>query len=206
MSSQPVQTGSTISGDGTTISYLSTGHGPGLVLVGGVLSRASTYLPLAEALAGTFTVHVINRRGRLPSGPQRPGHNIDIESADLVAVATATHARRAFGHSFGGLVVLETARHHHIFDELYVYEPGVSIAGSVDHAWLEGYDELLQRADRRGAFAWMVKRAGFAPTALAVMPLGFVKTVCASRSATALGLDGNAAGGQPHRTPNRGHP
>jgi pimeloyl-ACP methyl ester carboxylesterase len=177
MISQRPQTGSAISADGTTISYLSVGSGPGLVLVGGVLSSASTYVPLAQALAEHFTVHVMNRRGRPPSGPQRPGHGIETESADLVAVAIATQARAAFGHSFGGLVVLETARDHAVFDELYLYEPGVCIAGSVDLAWLDGYEHLLERGDRRGAFAWMVKNAGFAPRALAAMPLWYVKGV-----------------------------
>jgi pimeloyl-ACP methyl ester carboxylesterase len=171
------QTGSAISADGTTISYLSVGSGPGLVLVGGVLSSASTYLPLAEALAEHFTVHVMNRRGRPPSGAQHPGHGIETESRDLLAVAMATQARAAFGHSFGGLVVLETARDHPAFDELYLYEPGVSIAGSLNLAWLDGYEHLLQRGDRRGAFAWMVKNAGFAPRALAAMPLRYVKGV-----------------------------
>jgi pimeloyl-ACP methyl ester carboxylesterase len=177
MISKRLQTSSATSADGTTIGYLSVGNGPGLVLVGGVLSSASTYLPLAEALAEHFTVHVMNRRGRPLSGPQLPGHSIETESADVLAVAKATQARVAFGHSFGGLVVLETARHDPVFDELYLYEPGVSIAGSLDPAWLDGYDHLLQQGDRRGAFAWMVKNAGFAPRALAAMPLWYVKGV-----------------------------
>jgi pimeloyl-ACP methyl ester carboxylesterase len=177
MISHHLKTSSAVSADGTTISYLSVGNGPGLVLVGGVLSSASTYLPIADAVAERFTVHVMNRRGRPPSGPQRPGHSIETESADLVAVAMATQTRAAFGHSFGGLVVLETARHHPVFDELYLYEPGVSVAGSLDPAWLDGYEHLLRRGDRRGAFARMVKDAGFAPRALAVMPLWYVKTV-----------------------------
>jgi pimeloyl-ACP methyl ester carboxylesterase len=177
MISKRLQTSSAISADGTTISYLSVGDGPGLVLVGGVLSSAPAYLPLADALAERFTVHVMNRRGRPGSGPQRPGHSIEDESADLVAVAMATQARAAFGHSFGGLVVLETAREHPVFDELCLYEPGVSIAGSLHSAWLDGYEQFLQRGDRRGAFAWMVKHAGFAPRALAALPLWYVKGV-----------------------------
>jgi hypothetical protein len=72
MSQQP-RTASAISADGTAIDYLSLGDGPGLILLGGVLSSVSTYLALAEALAADFTVHVVNRRGRPPSGPQRPG-------------------------------------------------------------------------------------------------------------------------------------
>jgi pimeloyl-ACP methyl ester carboxylesterase len=177
MISQRLRTGSAISADGTTISYLSVGDGPGLILVGGVLSSAPAYLPLAEALAEHFTVHVVNRRGRPRSGPQRPGHGIEEECADLVAVAMATQARAAFGHSFGGLVVLETAREHAAFDELWLYEPGVSVAGSLHSAWLDGYEHLLEGGDRRGAFAWMVKQAGFAPRALAALPLWYVKGV-----------------------------
>ncbi len=177
MTSEQPRAGSAISPDGTTISYVSVGDGPGLVVVGGVLSSAATYLPLARALTADFTVHVVNRRGRPPSDPQRPDHSIDDECADLVAVATPTQACRAFGHSFGGLVVLETARQHPVFEELYLYEPGVSIAGSLEPVWLDGYERLLQRGDRRGAFAWMVKNAGFAPRALAAMPLWYVKAV-----------------------------
>lgn len=176
MLEQP-QTGSATSADGTTISYVTIGDGPPLILVGGVLSSASTYMALAEALATGFRVHVVNRRGRPPSGPQRPGHSIEDERADLLAVATSTGARRAFGHSFGGLVVLETARQHPLFDELYLYEPGVSIAGTLCTCWLDGYAHLLQHGDRRGAFAWMVKKAGFAPRALTAMPLWYVKAV-----------------------------
>src|SRR5262249_19573752 len=149
--------------------------GPGLVLVGGVLSSASTYLPLAEALAEHFTVHVMNRRGRPPSGPQRPGHSIEAKSADLMAVAMATRARAACGHSFGGLVVLETLREDPVFDERYIYEPAVSIAGILHSAWPDRYEQRLQRSDRRGAFAWMVKHAGFAPRAFAAMPFWCVK-------------------------------
>jgi pimeloyl-ACP methyl ester carboxylesterase len=174
---EPLQSASALSADGTTINYVSLGSGPGLVVVGGVLSSASSYLALAEALATDFTVHVVNRRGRPPTDPQRPDHSIDDECADLVAVATATGARRAFGHSFGGLIVLETARHHPIFDELYLYEPGVSIAGSLDTSWLDGYQRLLSSGDSRGAFAWMVKKAGFAPRPLTAMPLPYVKAI-----------------------------
>ena len=142
-----------------------------------MISQQRLDLRAARGGARHLTVHVMNRRGRPPSGPQRPGHSIDDECADLVAIAMARQARAAFGHSFGGLVVLETARQHAIFDELYLYEPGVSIGGSLDVAWLHGYEHLLQRGDRRGAFAWMVKNSGFAPRALAAMPLWYVKGI-----------------------------
>ncbi len=172
-----LRVGRAVSADGTPIGYFSLGEGPGLVIVGGVLSDGSDYLPLARVLASDFEVHVMERRGRPSSGPQRQGHTIDDECDDLIAVAAATGATAVFGHSFGGLVALETARRRPVFDRLLVYEPGVPIGGQFDLGWLDGYQKLLERGDRRGAFAWMVKHAGFAPRALAVMPLWFVRAV-----------------------------
>jgi pimeloyl-ACP methyl ester carboxylesterase len=92
-----------------------------------------------------------------------------------MAVASVTGSRSAFGHSFGGLIVLETARRQPIFDELFVYEPGVPVRGQLTAGWLDGYQHLLDSGDRRGAFAWMVKHAGFAPRPLAAMPLWYVR-------------------------------
>jgi pimeloyl-ACP methyl ester carboxylesterase len=165
------------SDDGTVIAYHSLGHGPGLVVVGGVLSEGSDYMALADALAGAFEVHVMERRGRPGSGPQRPDHSLDDERADLAAVTAATGSAAAFGHSFGGLVVLETARRQPIFDEVYVYEPGVPIGGQLRADWLDDYQRRLELGDRRGAFARMVKSAGFAPGPVAVMPVWYVRLV-----------------------------
>jgi pimeloyl-ACP methyl ester carboxylesterase len=73
-----------------------------------------------------------------------------------------------FGHSYGGLIALETARREAIFSDVIVYEPGVSIRGSIPSRWTPRYRELLSAGDTRGAFATMVRGAGFAP--LARMP------------------------------------
>jgi len=80
-----------------------------------------------------------------------------------------------FGHSFGGLVVLETARRQHIFDEVLVYEPGVPIRGQPCAGWLDNYQRRLEHGDRRGAFARMAKGAGFAPRAVEIMPVWFMR-------------------------------
>ena len=172
-----VRTSSVRSDDGTMIAYHSLGHGPGLVVVGGVLLAGSDYMALADALAGEFEVHVMERRGRPGSGPQRQGHSLDDECADLAAVVATTGAAAVFGHSFDGLVVLEAARREHIFDEVFVYEPGVPIRGQLRAGWLDDYRRRLEHGDRRGAFACMVKSAGFAPRALAVMPVWYVRLV-----------------------------
>src|SRR4051794_14835775 len=93
-----VRTASVLSNDGTPITFHSIGDGPGLVIVGGVLSSASNYLQLAHILAGAYEVHIMERRGRPGSGPQGEGHGLDDECADLVAVAAATGSSSVFGH------------------------------------------------------------------------------------------------------------
>jgi pimeloyl-ACP methyl ester carboxylesterase len=165
------------SADGTRIGYCSVGAGPGLIVLGGVLSSAASYRPLADKLADTFEVHLVNRRGRAGSSPQRPGHSIEQECDDLLAVMEATGAGLVFGHSFGGLVALETARRRAGLQRVFVYEPGVPLHGHFNLGWLEGYERLLEQGDRRGAFAWMVKQAGFAPWPLGLMPLWYVRAV-----------------------------
>lgn len=172
-----VRTGTVQSDDGTVIAFHSLGKGPGLIIVGGVLSAGSDYMALARTLAGEFEAHVMERRGRPGSGPQREHHSLDDEIADLAAVAATTASRAVFGHSFGGLVVLETARRQPIFDEVFVYEPGVPLRGQLRVGWLDDYEAHLARGDRRGAFAHMVKGAGFAPRAVAVMPLWYLRLV-----------------------------
>jgi pimeloyl-ACP methyl ester carboxylesterase len=147
------------------------------VVVGGVLSEGSDYMGLAQALADEFLVHIMERRGRPGSGPQQEAHSLDDECADLAAVTADTGAAAVFGHSFGGLVALETARRQPIFDQMFVYEPGVPIRGQLHAAWLDDYQRRLDRGDRRGAFAAMVKHAGFAPPALAIMPVWYVRMI-----------------------------
>jgi pimeloyl-ACP methyl ester carboxylesterase len=163
--------------DGTAISYQTLGTGEGLLVLGGAWRSGRDYLPLARALAQSFTVHVIDRRGRGHSGPQGPNYSIDRELEDLFAVQGQTGATTVFGHSYGGLIALEAARRSTVFSDIVVYEPGVSIAGSIPTGWMPRYRALLAAGDRRGAFAAMVREAGGAPRALEHMPLWCVKLI-----------------------------
>lgn len=161
--------------DGTAIGYESLGAGDGLLVVGGAWRSSRDYLPFSQALAESFTVHVIDRRGRGRSGPQGADYSIEREIEDLFAVQAQTDARIVFGHSYGGLIALEAARRSTVFSDVVVYEPGVSVAGSIPLGWIARYRALLAAGDRRGAFAAMVREAGGAPPALERMPLWYVK-------------------------------
>lgn len=163
-----------LSADGTTISYTTMGAGPDLILLGGALRTARDYLPLASALAGSFTVHVVDRRGRGASGPQGPGYCLAKEVEDLLAVQAKTGARLVFGHSYGGLVALETARTAAVFERIAVYEPGVP-AAPVPTGWMAPYRERLAADDPYGAFVYFIRGSGGAPAFVAKMPHWYLR-------------------------------
>jgi pimeloyl-ACP methyl ester carboxylesterase len=163
--------------DGTSIAYQSLGDGEGVIVLGGAMQTGEDYLAFAGVLARSFAVHLVDRRGRGASGPQGSNYSIEKECEDLIALQAATGAVALFGHSYGGLVALETARRASVFRRIAVYEPGVSIGGSIPAAWLPRYRDLLASGDKRGAFACMVRGAGFAPSPIVKMPLWYVRAI-----------------------------
>src|SRR5438270_9323065 len=124
-----------LSQDGAKISYLSMGSGPSVLVIPGALSMAADYAAFASALAEHFTVHIIERRGRGESSPQGDDYSMVKECEDVLALQQKTGASFLVAHSFGGLVALEVARNNTAFAKLAVYEPGVSIGGSIPTDW-----------------------------------------------------------------------
>src|SRR5690349_19841296 len=129
--------------DGTRIGCLSVGTGPAVLVIPGVLSMAADYAAFARALAEHFTVHTIERRGRGESGPQGADYSIIKECEDVLALQTETGASLLVGHSYGGLVALEVARNNKALTKIAVYEPGVSIDGSMSIDWMPVYEKKL---------------------------------------------------------------
>src|SRR6266851_6697669 len=145
-------TSTVLSKDGTTISYLSLGSGPSVLVIPGALSIAADYAAFAHAMAEHFTVHTIERRGRGRSSPQGDDYSIIKEREDVFALQQKTGASLLVGHSFGGLVALEVARNNPSLTKLAVYEPGVSIDGSIPMDWMPGYEKKLAEKKYLDAF------------------------------------------------------
>lgn len=155
--SRPGHTEVVLSADGTPIAYRSIGDGPAVIIVPGALALASDFDALARKLADRFTVHTIERRGRGESGPQGDDYSIERECEDLAALQAATGASLLFGHSFGGLIALEAARANSSFEKVAVYEPGVSIDGSIDMSWATDCEAQLARGQHLAAFITFVR-------------------------------------------------
>ena len=110
--------------DGTSIAYQTIGSGPGLVVLSGAVLPPNAYKKLAKILGQSFGVHVVDRRGRGLSGPQGRGYSIEKECEDVIAVLDATRSHRLFGHSFGALLAVETARREPPgLDHVVAYDP-----------------------------------------------------------------------------------
>jgi pimeloyl-ACP methyl ester carboxylesterase len=150
------------SADGTTISFLSIGAGPGLVVLPGNNRRAHHYAKLAEALSTSFSVHVLDRRGRGDSGPQGSAYTIDSEVDDALAVMEHTGSWNVFGHSYGGLVALHVALRQPV-RSLAVYEPGVSLHNRFDTSFLPEFTRRVEAGQRVRPMALFLKRAGLLP-------------------------------------------
>jgi pimeloyl-ACP methyl ester carboxylesterase len=146
--------------DGTTISYLTTGRGPPVIVVPGVLSMAADFAAFASALGKTHTVNTVERRGRGHSGPQGVDYSMTKECEDIAAVQSATGSELIFGHSYGGLIALEAALTSKCFSKVAVYEPGVSVGGSIALGWMADYESMLAQAKPLDAFAIFSVTAG----------------------------------------------
>ncbi|KAB2336588.1 alpha/beta hydrolase [Cytobacillus depressus] len=162
--------------DGTVISYQSIGQGPSLILIHGALNDSRDLSKLAQELSDSFTVHIIDRRGRGMSGPQGSEYSINKECEDIQALQKVTGAIYVFGHSYGGLVALETARTFQSFTKIALYEPGVSKSSlSTDWDWILQYEKAMNQKDFREAFTSFVRGAGHSP--LTRMPNWYAKLI-----------------------------
>lgn len=142
------------------LTYDTIGSGPGLVVIHGTARQANDYVPLAQQLASHFTVHLLNRRGRGGSTAQGPHFSLDQERDDVIALLEATQSPYLFGHSFGGLVALRVALAYKKLEKLAVYEPALSIDGSITIDWLPDFERALRAADYVAAETIFLKGMG----------------------------------------------
>ncbi|WP_424532753.1 alpha/beta fold hydrolase [Sphaerisporangium viridialbum] len=151
------------SADGTTIGYRQRGRGPALILVHGGMQASQHFTRLAAALSTDFTVYVPDRRGRGLSGPHGDRFGVLREVDDLRALVAATGASRIFGLSSGALVTLRTALATPALDRVVLYEPPLSVDGSVPMDWVPRFDRETAAGKLASALVTALKGLGTEP-------------------------------------------
>ena len=141
--------------DGTRIAYNQIGSGPAVIIVDGALCYRSfgPSTPLAQALAGDFTVITYDRRGRGESGDTQP-YAVRREVEDLEALVAAAGGRASlFGISSGAALALEAAANVRGVDKIALYEAPFMVDPNPDRDadayWREISDAT--KAGRHGA-------------------------------------------------------
>lgn len=117
------KTVSAADGGSVTVDVYGDGDSPGLLIVPGVMSDAHGWRHVARATSGWSSVSVVNRRGRVPSGPLGEGYSIRTEVDDLKAVIEQLgEPQDVFGWSYGGLIALLLASERPV-EHVIAYEP-----------------------------------------------------------------------------------
>lgn len=173
---EPVE-GQVRSVDGTSISFLKLGRGPGLVYSHGSLSTGEEWLPVADRLKDRFTSYVMTRRGRGRSDVGS-SHSLEKECEDIAAVlGAAGPGAHLLGHSYGAVCALETARRTSI-GKLVLYEPPLPMnraltAGSgipTFRADIEVFRAAIEEGRREDAMLLGVRRfIGLTETEIAAL-------------------------------------
>jgi len=163
-------TGSVTSKDGTTIGYRQLGHGPGVVLLHGMMSSGQNHIQLAEALADAFTVYVPDRRGRGLSGPYSEDYSIQKDVEDMDALLTKTGAHYVFGVSAGAIICLQAALTLPAIHKAAIFEPPLPINGSASTAFLTRFDKEMAQGKVAAALITAMKGSQLGPPIFNAMP------------------------------------
>lgn len=163
-------TGFVTAHDGTTIGYRQLGHGPGAVVVHGAASSGYNHMQMAEALADTFAVYLLDRRGRGLSGPYGEEYSIQQEVEDLDALLSETGAHYVFGVSSGGIICLEAALSLTAIHKAAIYEPPLSLTRAASAAILTRFDQEMAQGKAAAALITGMKGAQMGPPIFNVMP------------------------------------
>jgi pimeloyl-ACP methyl ester carboxylesterase len=185
-------TGSITSRDGTTIGYRRMGHGPGLVLLHGMMSSGQHHIELAEALADAFTVYLPDRRGRGLSGPYTGEDGILEEVDDLAALLAVSEANRVVAVSAGAIVVLEALLSQRVIQKAALFEPPLFASDAVPRAILTRFDREMADGNIAAALVTAMKGAQEGPPVLRVLPRRLLEFLTGRFMAS---QDGTAANG-----------
>lgn len=130
--SNPVETLTATSADGTIVGAEVFGDGPPLLVIHGSTADRNRWDAVRAGLAESYRVHLMDRRGRGLSAQENPGgYSIEREAEDIRALVNAIGGQvLILSHSYGGASSLAAATDCPAIERMLVYEPALSTEGA----------------------------------------------------------------------------
>ena len=127
---QPVDTLYAESADGTRVGCEVLGEGPPLLAIHGSTADRHRWAAVQDALAQSFRVHLMDRRGRGLSSEENPDdYELAREAEDIRALVEEIGGPvLVLSHSYGGASSLEAATDCPGIERMLVYEPALATA------------------------------------------------------------------------------
>jgi len=155
---------------GGTVACHTVGTGGGVVIVHGAMQAGASQADLAELLASTYAVHLMDRRGRGTStAPVAADPGLEVD--DLQAVVEATGARRIIGVSSGAILAARLALLVPSLERLVLFEPPLSIDDSMGLARTAAFDAAMAAGDLGRAMAVAMRVSEMGPPWLFRLPI-----------------------------------
>ncbi|WP_066419052.1 alpha/beta fold hydrolase [Halorubrum aethiopicum] len=144
------------SADGTSIAFERHGEGPPLILLHGG-SSPQYWKPVIPRFADDYTVIIPHRRG-VGESDDSEEYSLDRGVEDICAIIDAVDGTPVlFGHSFGGLLAIETARTAAV-EKLIAYEPAVLVGEYRQQADLASQMQTrIDNGERRQAMKFYIR-------------------------------------------------
>lgn len=165
-----ITTGFVTAKDGAIIGYHQLGQGPGLVVLHGAFESGRSHIQLADALADHFTVYLPDRRGRGLSGAFGKDYCIDKDVEDMDMLLAHTRANYVFGVSSGAVIWLKAVLTLPAIHKAALYEPALSVNGSVSVDFLDRFDKEIAGGKMTAALITAMKGAQMGPRIFNVLP------------------------------------
>jgi len=131
------------------------------------MQASQNFVKLAEALADTFTVYVVDRRGRGMSGTYGDHYSLNKDVEDIQALVNKTGAYYIFGLSSGAIITLQSALMTPALQRVVLYEPPLPVnEHDAPDTWVPRFEQDIARGNLAAAMVSVMKGTDDSPMTL----------------------------------------
>jgi pimeloyl-ACP methyl ester carboxylesterase len=134
------------------------------------MQASQDFMKLATELSDRFTIYIPDRRGRGLSGPCGDNYSVIKECEDVAALVEKTGTQSIFGLSSGAILALRASLAMSSLRKVALYEPPLSVNGSIPVSWVPRYERELAQGKITQALVTVFKGLPVGPPLLVRSP------------------------------------